>query len=147
MYGTTEFAIDRNTGQLYIIGDIDVTPINLFGGIPDEDLNEQTTGSTLVPPKTPQAMSTPVTEVPRSSKYTTILQDSVPLPTSRMPTIQQEEETWTSSSTLSDPSMPTSPFNVSQVNVRAASSVSSLEEGEGIINDDEYERAVLEYRR
>ena len=28
------------------------------------------------------------------------------------------------------------------VNVRAASSVSSLEEGEGIINDDEYERAV-----
>ena len=50
MYGTTELAIDRNIGQLYTIGDIDVTPINLFGGIPDEDLNGQTTGSTLVPP-------------------------------------------------------------------------------------------------
>ena len=112
MYGTTEFAIDRNTGQLYTVGDIDVTPINLFGGIPDEDLNKQTTGSTLVPPKTPQAVSTPVTEVPRSSKNTTVLQDSVPLPTPRIPTIQQEEETWTSSSTLSDPLMPTPLFNV-----------------------------------
>ena len=82
-------------------------------------------------------MSTPVTEVPRSSKNTTVPQDSVPLP--RMSTIQQEEETWTSSSTLSDPSMLTPPFNVNQANMRAASSVSSLEEGEGIINDDEYE--------
>ena len=43
MYGTIEFAIDRNTGQLYTIRDIDVTPINLFGQIPDEDLNGQTT--------------------------------------------------------------------------------------------------------
>ena len=38
MYGTVEYAIDRTTGQLYMIGDIDVTLINLFGGIPDEDL-------------------------------------------------------------------------------------------------------------
>ena len=30
-------------------------------------------------------------------------------------------------------------FNVNQTNVRATSSVSSLEEGEGIVNDDEYE--------
>ena len=45
---------------------------------------------------------------------------------------------WTSSSTLSDPSMPTPQFNVDRANVRAASSVSSLEEGEGIVNDDEY---------
>ena len=39
MYSTIEFAIDQTTGQLYTIGDIDVTPINRFGGIPDEDLN------------------------------------------------------------------------------------------------------------
>ena len=38
MYSMIEYAIDRTTGQLYMIGDIDVTPINLFGGIPDEDL-------------------------------------------------------------------------------------------------------------
>ena len=57
-------------------------------------------------------MSTPVTEVPRSLKNAIVPQDSVPLPTSRMPTIQQEEETGTSPSTLSDPSMLTPPFNV-----------------------------------
>ena len=64
MYGTIEYAIDRTTGQLYMIGDIDVTPINLFGGIPDEDLKETTTESSWIPPKTPQAMSTPITEIP-----------------------------------------------------------------------------------
>ena len=62
-----------------MIGNIDVTPINLFGGIPDEDLNGQTTESTLKPLKTPQAMSIPVTEVPRSSKNATVPQDSVPV--------------------------------------------------------------------
>ena len=36
-----EFTIDRTTGQLYTIEDIDVTPINLFGGIPDGDLSGQ----------------------------------------------------------------------------------------------------------
>ena len=36
MYDTVEFAIDRTTGQLYMVGDIDVTPINLIGGIPDD---------------------------------------------------------------------------------------------------------------
>ena len=46
MYGTIEFAIDRNTRQLYTIRDIDVTPINLFGGIPDEKLDGQITEST-----------------------------------------------------------------------------------------------------
>ena len=45
MYGTMDFAIDRSTGQLYKIGDLDVTPINLFGEIPDEDLHEQATES------------------------------------------------------------------------------------------------------
>ena len=139
MYGTTEFAIDRNTGQLYTIRDIDVTPINLFGGIPDEELDRQITESTLVPPKTPQAMSTPVTEVPKSLENATVPLDSVPLPTPQISTRHQEEETWTSSSTLSDPSVPTPHFNVNQANVRAMSSVSSLEEGESIVNDDEYE--------
>ena len=63
MYGTTEFAIDQSTGQLYI-GDVDVLPINLFGGIPDEDVNGKTTKSIWLPPQTPQAMSTPITEIP-----------------------------------------------------------------------------------
>ena len=138
IYGTTEFAIDRNTGQLYTIGDIDVTPRNLFGGIPDEKLDGQITESTLIPPKTPQAMSSPVTEVPKSLESATVSPDSIPLPAPRMPTRHQEEETWTSSSTLGDPLVSILHFNVHQANVRAMSSVSSLEEGEGIINDDEY---------
>ena len=57
MYGTLGYAIDRNTGQLYTIGDIDVT-------------NGQAPESTLVSPKTPQATSSPVSEVPRSVKET-----------------------------------------------------------------------------
>ena len=127
-----------------MVGDIDITPINLFGGIPDEDLNGKTTESTWLPPKTPQAMFMPITEVPGSTLSISITQDSVPLPTPRLPiTHQEERRTATSSSTHSNPPT-TSPFfnRVNRVNVGAASSVSSLEEGEGIINDDEYERAV-----
>ena len=117
MYGTTEFVIDRNMGQLYNIRDTDLTPINLFGGIPDEKLDRQITESTLVPPKTPQAMSTPVTEVPKSLESVTVPPDSIPLPTPRMPTRHQGEETWTSCSTLSDPSVSIPHFNVHQANL------------------------------
>ena len=143
MYGTVEYAIDRTTGQLYMIGDIDVTPLNLFGGIPDEDLNGKTTESTWLPPKTPQAMSTPITEIPGSTLSIPMTQDSVPLPTPRLPiTHQEERETSTSSSTHSNRPTTAPLFNINRANVGAASSVSSLEEGEGIINDDKYERAV-----
>ena len=143
MYGTIEYAIDRTTGQFYVIGDIYVTPINLFGGIPDEDIKEKTTESTWLPPKTPQAMSTPITEIPGSSSSILMTQDSVPLPTPRLPIAHQEErETSTSSSTHSNPPATAPLFNINRANVGAASSVSSLDEGEGIINDDEYERAV-----
>ena len=111
MCGTTEFVIDRNTGQPYTIRDIDVTPIYLFGGIPDEELDGQITESTLVPPETPQAMSTPVTEVPKSLENATVPPDSVSLLTPRIP-IRHQEETWTSSSTLSDLLVPMPHFNV-----------------------------------
>ena len=143
MYGTIEFAIDQITGQLYMVGDIDVIPINLFGGMPDEDLNGKTKESTWLPPKTPQAMSTPITEVPGSTPPIPMTQDSVPLPTPR-PSITYQEERGTSTSTSTHSNLPTtSPFfNINRVNVGAASSVSSLEEGKGIINDDEYKRAV-----
>ena len=143
MYGTIEYAIDRTTGQLYMVGDIDVTPINLFGGIPDEDLKGKITESTWIPPKTPQAMSTSITEIPGSISSLPMTQDSVPLPTPRLPiTDQEERRTSTSSSTHSNPPTIAPLFNINRANVGAASSVLSLEEGEGIINDDEYERAV-----
>ena len=91
MYSTIEFAIDQNTGQLYMIGDIDVTPINLFGGIPDEDLNGQATESTWLLLKMPQAMSTPISDVSGSVPPILLTQDSIPLPTPRIPMAHQEE--------------------------------------------------------
>ena len=134
MYDTVEYAIDRTTGQLYTVGDIDVTPINLFGGIPDEDLKGKTTESTWLPHKTPQAMSTPITEVTGSTSPIPMTQDSVQLPTPKVPiTHQEERRTSTSSSTHSDPPTTLSLFNINRANVGAASSVSSLEEGEGMM--------------
>ena len=125
MYGTSEYAIDRNTGQLYTIGDIDVTPINVYGGIPDDEVNGQAPESTLVPPTTPQATSTPITEASRSVKETVISRSREPLPTPRMATIHQEVESWTSSSTFSEPLGPAPMFNLHRAKVRAVSSVSS----------------------
>ena len=88
-------------------------------------------------------MSTPISDVPGIVPPMLINQDSVPLPTPRIPTTCQEERgTLTSSSTLSNPPTPSPFFNINRANVQAASSVSSLEEGEGIVNDDEYERAI-----
>ena len=70
-------------------------------------------------------------------------QDSVLLPTPRLRITHQEERgTSTSSSTHSNPPITSPLFNINRVNVGAASSVSSLAESEGIINDDEYERTV-----
>ena len=143
MYGTMDFAIDQSTGQLYKIGDLDVTPINLFGGIPDEDLHEQATGSMMSLLNTPQAMSTPITEVPRSVLTDLIMKDSIPLPTPMIPTTSQEEKRLRSDTDVTDDVSATAPiFNLNRANVQAASSVSSLDEGEGIVNDDEYERAI-----
>ena len=138
MYGTIEYAIEQTTGQLYMVGDID-----LFGGIPDEDFKEKMTESTWIPPKTPQAMSTPITEIPGSILSISMTKDNVPLPTPRLPiTHQEERRTSTSYSTHSDPPPIAPLFNINRANVEAASSVLSLDEGEGIVNDDEYERAV-----
>ena len=143
MYGTMDFTIDRSTGQLYKIGDLDVTPINLFGGLPDKDLHEQATGSMMSLLKTPQAMSTPITEIPGNILTTLIMKDSIPLPTPMIPTTSQEEKRPMSDTDVTDDVPATAPiFNLNRANVQAASSVSSLDEGEGIVNDDEYERAI-----
>ena len=143
MYGTTEFAIDRSTGQLYKIADVDMTPVNLFGGIPDEDLHEDDTESMTSLLKKPQAMSTPITDVPRNIPMETIMKDSIPLPTPMIPPISQEERKTRSSTDVAEDVSPEAPiFNLNRANVQVASSVSSLEEGEGIVNEDEYEKAV-----
>ena len=143
MHGTMDFAIDRSTGQLYKIGDLDVSPINLFGGIPDEDLHEQATESTRSLLKTPQAMSTPITEVPRSVPTELIMKDSIPLPTPMISTTSQEEGKLMNGTDITDDIPSAAPlFNLNRANVQVASSVSSLDEGEGIVTDDEYGKAI-----
>ena len=138
MYGTTDFAIDRSTGQLYKMGDLDVTPINLFGGIPDKNLHEQATESTRSLLKTPQAMSTPITEILRSVPTEVKMKDGIPLPTPMISTTSQEERKHLSGTDVTDDVPSAAPiFNLNRANVQVASSVSSLDEGEGIINDDD----------
>ena len=120
-----------------------MTPINLFGGIPDEDLHDQATESTTSLLKTPQAMSTPITEIPRSILTALIMKDSIPLPTSMIPTTSQEEKRLMSDTDVTDGVPATAPiFNLNRANAQTASSVSSLGKGEGIVNNDEYERAI-----
>ena len=143
MYGTTEFAMDRSTRQLYKIGDVDVTFVNLFGGILDEDLREYATESMKSILKMPQAMSTPITDVPRNISIEVIMKDSIPLPAPMIPTTSPEERKPQSSTDVTEDVSPEAPiFNLNRANVQVASSICSLEEGEGIINEDEYEKAV-----
>ena len=88
-------------------------------------------------------MSTPITEVPRSVPTELKMKDSMPLPTPMIPTTSQEERKLMSSTDVTDDVPSAAPiFNLNRANVQAASSVYSLDEGEGIINDDEYERAI-----
>ena len=143
LYGTNEFAIDRLTGQLYKIGDVDVTPVNLFGGIPDECLRENDVETMTPLLRKPQAMSTPITDPSRNVSFETEMKDNRPLPDSvRTPINQVEERTKNGMSVVDDVSSETPIFNLNRANVQVASSVSSLEEGEGIANEDEYEKAV-----
>ena len=143
MYGTMDFAIDRSTGQLYKMGDLGVTPINLFGGIPDQNLHEQATESTRSLLKTPQAMSTPIMKISRSIPTEVKMKDSIPLPTPVISTTSQEERKHMSGTDVTDDIPSAAPiFNLNRANIQVASSVSSLDEGEGIITADEYEKAI-----
>ena len=143
LYGTTEFAIDRSTGQLYKIGDVDVTPVNLFGGIPDEHLCEKDVETTTPLLKKPQAMSTPITDTSRNVSFEAETKDNRPLPNSvSIPNSRIEERTKNGMSVVEDVTSEAPIFNLNRVNVQVASSVSSLGEDEGIVNRDEYEKAV-----
>ena len=98
---------------------MDVTPINLFGGIPDEDLHEYATESMRSLLKMPQATSTPITNVPRNVPIEAITKDSIPLPTPMIPTTSQEERKPRSSTDVTDDVSPAAPiFNL---NVQVAS--------------------------
>ena len=122
---------------------MDVTPVNLFGGIPDERLRESDVETTTPLLRKPQAMSTPITDTSRNVPFETEMKDNRPLPNSvRTPINQVEERTKNGMSVVDDVSSEIPIFNLNRANVQVASSVSSLEEGEGIASEDEYEKAV-----
>ena len=122
---------------------MDVTPVNLFGEIPDERLRENDVETTTPLLRKPQAMSTPITDTSRNVSFETEMKDNRPLPSSmRTPISQVEERTKNGMSVVEDVSSETPIFNLNRANVQVASSVSSLEEGKGIANGDEYEKAV-----
>ena len=88
-------------------------------------------------------MSTPITDEPRNIPIEAITKDSIPLPAPMIPTTSQEERKPRSNTDVTEDVSPETPiFNLNRANVQVASSVSSLEEGEGIVNEDEYEKAV-----
>ena len=57
-------------------------------------------------------------------------------------TSQEERKPRSGTDVTDDISSAVPIFNLNRANVQVASSVSSLEEGEGIVNDDEYEKAI-----
>ena len=90
MYNTKDFAIDRNNGRLYTIIGSSVTPIDLYGALPEDSQNNMpilmTTPNQLMLP-TPQAISTPVTETNIGTPANSVPRKSILIPTPvRIPT-------------------------------------------------------------
>ena len=105
MYNTKDFAIDRNNGRLYAMIGTSVTPIDLYGVLPEDSQNNMpiltTTPSQLMLP-IPQATSTPVTETNIGTLDNSIPRKSIPIPTpARIPTPTSRMPS-SSSSSLSD---------------------------------------------
>ena len=88
-------------------------------------------------------MSTPITDIPRSVPTELLMKDSIPLSTPMISTTSQKERKPRSGTDVTDDISSAVPiFNLNRANVQVASSVSSLDKGEGIVNDDEYEKAI-----
>ena len=89
MYNTKDFAIDRNNGRLYTTIGTSVTPIDLYGALPEDSQNNMpiltTTPNQLMLPT--QATSTAVTETNIGTPANSVPRKSIPIPTpARIPT-------------------------------------------------------------
>ena len=145
MYNTKDFTIDRNNGRLYTMIGTSVTPIDLYGVLPEDSQNNMpiltTTPSQLMLP-IPQATSTPVTETNIGTPDNSIPRKSIliptpariPTPTSRMPS--------SSSSSLSDGTIEGPEYNKYRAQLEATTLVSSLDEKEGVMTEQEYSSTV-----
>ena len=145
MYNTKDFAIDRNNGRLYTMIGTSVTPIDLYGVLPEDSQNNMpvltTTPSQLMIP-IPQATSTPVTETNIGITDNGIPRNNIPIPTpARIPTPNSRMPS-SSSSSLSDGTMEGPEYNKYRAQLEATTSISSLDEKEGVMTEQEYSSAI-----
>ena len=145
MYNTQDFAIDRNNGRSYTIIGTSVTPIDLYGMLPENSRNNRpirmTTPGQLVL-STPQATSTPVTETNVGTSDNSIPRNSISIPTpARIPALNSRMSSLSSSS-LSDGTMEGPEYNKYRAQLATTTSVSSLDENEGVMTEQEYSSAV-----
>ena len=145
MYNTNDFAVDRNNGRLYTIIGTSVTPIDLYGMLPEDSRNNrpiQTTTPNQLVLSIPQATSTPVTETNIRTSDNSIPRNSISIPTpARKPTLNSRMSSLSSSS-LSDGTMEGPEYNKYRAQLEATTSVSSLDENEGVMTEQEYSSAV-----
>ena len=145
MYNTNDFAVDRNNGRLYTIIGTSVTPIDLYGMLPEDSQNNrpiQTTTPGQLVLSIPQATSTPVTETNIETSDNSIPRNSISIPTpARKPTLNSRMSSLSSSS-LSDGTMEGPEYNKYRAQLEATTSVSSLDEKEGVMTEQEYSSAV-----
>ena len=145
MYNTKDFAVDRNNGRLYTIIGTSVTAIDLSGALPEDSQNNMpiltTTPNQLMLP-IPQATSTPVTETNIGTPDNSIPRKSIPIPTlARIPTPTSRIPS-SSSSSLSDRIIEGPEYNKYRAQLEATTSVSSLDDKEGVMTEKEYSSAV-----
>ena len=145
MYNTKDFAIDRNNGRLYTMIGTSVTPIDLYGVLPEDSQNNMpilmTTPNQLALP-IPQATSTPVTETNIGTPDNSIPRKSIPIPTpARIPTPTSRMPS-SSFSSPSDRIIEGPEYNKYRAQLEATTSVSSLDEKEGVMTEKEYSSAV-----
>ena len=145
MYNTKDFAIDRNNGRLYTIIGTSVTPIDLYGVLPEDSQNNMpvltTTPSQLMIP-IPQATSTLVTETNMGTSDNSIPRNSILIPTpARIPTSTSKMPS-SSSSSLSDGTMEGPEYNKYRAQLEATRWVSSLDEKEGVMTEQEYSSTI-----
>ena len=150
MYNTKDFAIDRNNGRLYTIIGTSVTPIDLYGALPEDSQNNMpilmTTPNQLMLP-TPQATSTPVTETDIGIPTNSVHRKSIPIPTPvRIPTPTSKVPS-SSSSSLSDRIKEGPEHNKYGAQLEATTSVSSLDEKEGVMTEKEYSSTVKHLKK
>ena len=90
----------------------------------------------------PQATSTPVTETNIGTSDNSIPRNSISIPTpARIPTLNSRMSSLSSSS-LSDGTMEGPEYNKYRAQLEATTSVSSLDENEGVMTEQEYSSAV-----